>query len=151
MPYPTVSLTDNPGVIYLSSVRPGRQFNILASMFILDNAGNLVPLLPWSVTSISYTVWQVPDNLPPEITNPRMISGSGSFIPSAVIYPTMLTGTAWSVASPLNGASGYNANFPIPGSFIPNQATTYEVQITTTLLSGTVFDDWYSTCTYNTP
>src|ERR1700690_1085176 len=114
--FPTVSLDSNPGIYQLAPVRPGRQFNILASIYTLDNSGNLVPLLPISITSISYTVYQIPDIYPPEITNPRTISGIGSFIPSAVISNQMFIGTAWSVASPPNCAPGYNANFPIPGA-----------------------------------
>src|SRR5258708_1591341 len=138
-PFPTLAIAENGSAIQLNPVKPGRNFNILASIYVLDNAGNLVPLLPQSVSAISYTVYQVPDILPPEITNPRTISGSGSFVAANVISASMLTGTAYSVASPPNAAPGFNANYPIPGAFIPNQGTTYEVQITVTLTSGNQF------------
>ena len=150
-PFPALALAENGSAIQLAPVRPNRQFNILASVYVLDNAGNLVPLLPQSVQSISYTIYQVPDVLPPEITNPRTISGNGSFIAANVILPAMLTGTAYSVASPPNAAPGFNANYPIPGAFIPNQNTTYEIQITITLTSGNQFDDWFTVTTYNCP
>ena len=150
-PFPALALTENGSAIQLAPVKPGKPFNILAAVYMLDNALNLVPLLPQSVQSISYTVYQVPDVLPPEITNPRTISGSGSFVAANVIYPAMLTGTAYSVASPPNATPGCNANYLIPGSFIPNQNTTYEIQITITLTSGNQFDDWFTVTTYNLP
>ena len=137
----------------LDDVRPNRSFNIFAAMFKINDAGNLVPLLPGDVTAISYTVYQKLDILPDEITQGDQITGSGSFVPASVIYNTMLTGTAWARAALPSVAPGYNANFQIPGSFIPTPGAYYEIQISFTLANsnGLQVDDWYGVNTLDVP
>jgi hypothetical protein len=137
--------------IILDAVKPNRQFNIKAAVFIDDALGNPIPLIANQVASISYTVYQLLDILPPEITTGRVVTGSGSFVPANVISNTMITGATWDKATTPNYAAGYNWNLPIPGSFIPLLATTYEIQVTTTLNSGLQFDDWYTVSTLNVP